>query len=312
MEQNLLKIGFDKAEAAFFSRTYYMLDDEDKKFLDTLGTEFSSGKGVETAVETQERLKPLADKYNADSKAIDLLFFLSNIEKMKEKYLNKGTSEEIFYDTLKDFKYKLDECKKYNGVLGIRTFRWYYYFMNAQMYALGRLQFHERKFIPDTYYKWNDITITPEDTVINMHIPSSGPLTREMRMDSYKKAFEFFGKTKGEYIVFMCSSWLIYEGYREVYKPGSNMADFMDDFDIIKNADAQENTFPNSVLVFGVPYEGDTSKFPADTTLQKNFIRHLNEGKRCGSGHGIIIFDGEKIVNNKRDSAIKLEKKVLN
>lgn len=303
MEQNLLKIGFDKAEIQFFSRLYMRLDDEDKKFLDTLGTEFSSGKGVETAAETQERLKPLADKYNADSKAIDLLFFLSNIEKMKEKYLSQGVSEQVFYDSMRDFKYKLDECKKYSGVLGIRPFSWYYYFMNAKMYALGRLQFHERKFIPDTYYKWNDITITPEDTVINMHIPSSGPFTREMRFDSYKKAFEFFGKTKGEYIVFMCSSWLVFEGYREVFKEGSNMADFMADFDIIKNNYAEENTFSNSLAVFGMEYNGDTSKFPTDTSLQRNFIKYLNDGKRCGSGHGVIIFDGEKIVNNKRDSA---------
>lgn len=302
MEKHLKQMNFDKAEIQFFSRLYMRLDDVDKKFLDAMGTEFSSGKGVETAVEMQERLKPLADKYNVDGKSIDMVFFLSNIEKMKEKYLNKGISEEIFYDTLRDFKYKLDECKKYSGVLGIRPFSWYYYFMNAQMYALGRLQFHERKFIPDTYYKWNDITITPEDTVINMHIPSSGPFTREMRFDSYKKAFEFFGKTKGEYIVFMCSSWLIFEGYREVFKEGSNMADFMADFDIIKNAYAEENTFSNSLAVFGMEYNGDTSKFPTDTSLQRNFIKYLNDGKRCGYGHGVIIFDGEKIVNNKRDA----------
>ena len=63
------------------------------------------------------------------------------------------------------------------------------------------------------------------------------------------------------------------------------------------NDDAQENTFPNSILVFGMEYNGDTSKFPKDTTLQRNFINYLNDGKKCGFGHGIIIFDGENIVN---------------
>ena len=302
MEKHLQKIGFDKAEASFFARTYFMLDDADKTFLDELGTEYSNMEDVTKYEIISEKLVPLTTKYNLDKRTVDMLFFVANLKKMKEKHITKGINEELFYDTMHDFKFKLDECKKYDGVLGLKTFRWYWYFMRAEMVALGRLQFHEKKFLSDTYYKWNGIEITPEDTIINMHIPSSGPLTREMRLDSYKKAFEFFGKTKGEYIVLVCSSWLIYEGYREVYKEGSNMADFMDDFDIIRNDDAEENTFPNSMQVFGTKYDGDTSKLPAGTSLQKNFIKYLNEGKRCGFGHGVIIFDGERIVNNKRDA----------
>ena len=302
MEQNLLKIGFDKAEAQFFSRLYLKLDELDKKLLADLGIELSSDKGYETSGEIQERLKPLSEKYSVDSKTIDLLFFISNFELMKEKYLSQGVSEEVFFDTLKDFKYKLDECKKMNGVLGIRPFSWYYHFMNGKMFALGRLQFHERKFFDNTYYKWNDITITPDDTIVNIHIPSSGPFTRELRMDSYKKAFEFFGKNKGEYIVITCASWLIYPDYKEVFPVGSNMYDFIDDFDIVKVDKVQENTFPNAWQVFGMEYNGDTSKFPTDTTVQRNFIKFLNEGKTAGIGTGVIIFDGEKIVNHKRDA----------
>lgn len=302
MKNHLLEIGFDKAEAQFFSYLYMKLDDADKKLLDVLGKEFSSGKGIEIYESIYEKLMPLASKYNLDKKTVDMLFFLSNLEKMRQNYIEKGISEQGFYDIAKDFKYKLDECKKNYGVLGVRPFSWYYHLFNAKMFALGRLQFHTIKFFDDTYYKWKDITITPEDTVVNMHIPSSGPLTREMRFDSYKKAFEFFGKTKGEYLVLVCTSWLIYPGYRDVYAKGSNMADFMDDFDIIKSEDVQENTFPNSLAVFGMEYNGDTSKFPTDTTLQKNFIKHLNDGKRCGYGRGVILFDGEKIVNNLRDN----------
>lgn len=298
MEKLLLKIGFDKSEAQFFSWQYLKLDDTDKELFDQLGEEYSSGKGIEIYESICEKLTPLASKYNLDKNTVNMLFFLSNLERMRQKYIEKGVSEQLFYDTAKDFKYKLDECKKYSGVLGASPFNWYYYFFNAEMFALGRLQFHTKKFFNDTYYKWNDITITPEDTVVNIHIPSSGPLTREMRLDSYKRAFDFFGKTKGDYLVLICSSWLIYPGYREVYAKGSNLADFMDDFDIIKSDDAQENTFPNSILVFGTGYNGDTTKFPADTTLQKNFIKYLNAGKTCGFGHGVIIFDGEKIVNN--------------
>lgn len=303
MEKNLQKIGFDKAEAQYFSRFYMQLEDTDKELLKRIGLEFSNGGGIEGYREDlPQKIEPLAEKYNVSVKSIYLLFLVSNFDLMRKKYLEKGISEEIFYETLKDLKYKLDECKKMYGVLGISPLSWYYYFMNAEMVALGRLQFHERKLFDNVYYTWNDISVTPEDTVVNIHIPSSGHFTREMRMDSYKKAFEFFGKKKGEYLVISCASWLLYPGYKEVFPEGSNLYDFIEDFDMVKEDKAQENTFPNAWQVFGMEYNGDTSIFPTDTTLQRNFIKFLNEGKCAGFGTGIIIFDGEKIVNNKRDA----------
>ncbi len=307
MEENLLKIGFDKNEAYFFAVLYRKLDDEDKKFLAELGAEFASGKGVDTSNDVQGRLKFLAEKYATNEKTVDMLFFLSNFDLMKEKYIKKGIDEEVIYATLKDFKYKLDECKKSSGLLGANsgTFSWYYYFINAEMFALGRLQFHEKKFFEDTHYQWGDITLTPDDTVIYTHIPSSGPLTRELRMDAYKKAFKFFGKKKGEHLVICCKSWLLYPGYKENFPIGSNLYDFMEDFTIIQEKTLSENNFPQSIVVFGMEYDGDTSKFPTDTTLQRNFIEYLNAGKPTGYGFGVIIFDGEKIVSNERDAIQK-------
>lgn len=307
MEENLLKIGFDKNEAYFFAVLYRKLDDEDKKFLADLGAEYASGKGNHTCNDVQGRLKFLAEKYAINEKTIDMLFFLSNFDLMKEKYLQKGVSEEIIYATLKDFKYKLDSCKKYSGLLGLGagTFIWYYYFMNAEIFALGRLQFHEKKFFEDTYYQWGDITLTPNDTVVYTHIPASGPLTRELRMDAYKKAFKFFGKKKGEHLIICCNSWLLYPGYKENFPIGSNLYDFMEDFTIIQEETIQENKFPQAILVFGMDYNGDTSKFATDTTLQRNFIEYLNDGKSTGYGSGVIVFDGEKIVNNERDAIQK-------
>ena len=157
MKKLLIKIGFDDAEAQFFSNLYTRLDGQDKKLLDELGTEFSSGKCRETFASFQEDLKPLAIKYNLDSRCVDMLFFLCNLEKMRQNYIKKGIDEQIFYDTAKDFKYKLDECKKMLGLLGTRTFGWYYHFFNAEMVALGRFQFHTFKFFDNLSYKWNDI-----------------------------------------------------------------------------------------------------------------------------------------------------------
>ena len=304
MEKGMLQIGFDKAEAEFFAHAYIALDAEDKLLLDTMGNEMSCGEYEQSKpamAQIMEKLEALAQKYSMPKESMYMLFFMSNFEKMRQKYIQKGIGD-LFIETAKDFKYKLNECKKMLGFLGARPFTWYHHFMNADIVALGRFQYHKIKFFEGLTYKWKDITITPEDTVVNFHIPSSGPMTRESRLDSYKKAFEHFGKTKGEYLVLVCVSWLIYPGYKEVFSEGSNMSDFMEDFDIINQSQAEENTFPNSWSVFGRPYDGDTSKYATDTTLQRNFIQFLKEGKRAGWGTGVIIFDGEKIVNNKRDN----------
>ena len=69
---------------------------------------------------------------------VKLVFFQKKIYKNYRREISMDTSEARV-------SYKLDECKKCHGILGTRTFNWYYHFMNADMFALGRLQFHKRK-----------------------------------------------------------------------------------------------------------------------------------------------------------------------
>ena len=302
MEETLRKIGFDKTEINFFLNSYNGLDEADRALFTKLGEEFSFCQNRAESITLQEKLKPMATKYDMDSRSLDMLFLLSNLEKLREAYLKKGISEEIFYDTAKDFKYKLDECKEKVGVLGVIPFWWYAIFFRAEIVALGRFQYHTKPFFEGLTYEWGDFKINSDDEVVNFHIPSSGPMPREARIDSYKKAFAYFGRKKGEYLPIICESWLIFPGYREVFPKGSNLADFMEDFDIIDQSFGKAGEFLNARAVFGKPYDGDTSKLSANTTLQKNFIKFLNDGKIAGWGKGVILFDGEKIVNNKLDN----------
>ena len=80
------------------------------------------------------------------------------------------------------------------------------------------------------------------------------------------------------------------------------MHDFMEDFDIISNTREENDVFSASWSIFGCDYNEDMSKLPSDTSLQRNFIRYLKKEKNTGWGTGVILFDGEKIVNNKRDN----------
>lgn len=297
MEELMKTAGFDKCETDFFSTLYTKLDNQDKELLDILGEKFTTHDDIETCQNTQKELDVLAEKYCIDAKSVYMIFFLSNLDKMKQIYADKNIPGDIFFEMLKDLKYKLDECKKVYGVYGTNSFYWYYKILKAEIIPLGRFQYQADKFYGESY-TWGDITVTNEDDVVRIHIPSSGAMTQELRMESYKKAFEYYGKTKGEYLLITCVSYLLYEGNREVYPEGSNLLDFMNDFDITENVEPTE-PFSNAWRVFNTAYTGDISKLPAKTTLQKNYIKYLEQGKSVGTGKGIIIFDGEKIVNKK-------------
>ena len=35
---------------------------------------------------------------------------------------------------------------------------------------------------------------------------------------------------------------------------------------------------------------------PQDTRLRRNFLHYFREGGTLGEGHGILLFDGEKLI----------------
>lgn len=39
-------------------------------------------------------------------------------------------------------------------------------------------------------------------------------------------------------------------------------------------------------------------QLPTDTSLRKAIVEHLASGGKMGLGFGIILFDGDKIINN--------------
>lgn len=41
----------------------------------------------------------------------------------------------------------------------------------------------------------------------------------------------------------------------------------------------------------------DLQNLPKDTSLRRNFITYLQQGNPMGVGLGVLLFDGEKIIN---------------
>ena len=234
----------------------------------------------------------LTERCGAHRYTVNMVFWLYAAIPLRYVYKVKGLPEDVYYDSMKDLRYKLKECRDVYGICG--TFvDWFKLFYLCGRFALGRLEFER---IP--YPLEGHSSVKKGDTVINMHIPSSGKLLYGDVIESLKKAYGFFTdavRSDGT-IVFHCSSWMLHTPMVEsVCREGSNMRAFYDLFEIVEVTDS--DTYPNFWRVYNMPYaDGAFDKAPVNTTLRADLLAYLKNGGKMGSGRGVILFDGEKIV----------------
>jgi len=231
---------------------------------------------------------------------LHFIFLINCTDILLSNYEGKQLDKQIFWDSMEDFHYKLMECHEVMGVWGTFVAEWFTGFLNMKRFALGRFQYDEISYEGDTYKK-NGIVLNKGDKVYEFHIPSSGKaFDKSARIASYRKAYEFFGiNKKGGILNLVCYSWLLYKELENILPGNSNILDFMHDFDIVLSMD-KEN-FDDSWRIFGKYYKMPLEQLPTDTSLRKAIVGHLASGEKMGVGFGIILFDGNKIINNYRD-----------
>ncbi len=210
-------------------------------------------------------------------------------------FQESGT-EELFWATFADLRYKALECKEIYGVWGTFVAFWYPIFYSGDIVKLGRLEFENHTFQWDAYSK-NGITLRRGDPVKNIHIPSSGePFDQAARLDSYRQAYEYFkDELHGGPLVCVCHSWLLYPEYGKLLSPSSNILSFQGDFDLVGQDD--EPAFEDAWRLFGAEYQKPPAELPEDTSMRRAFKKHLLAGGKTGEGRGILVFDGTKIIN---------------
>ncbi len=227
---------------------------------------------------------------------LDLLFVLGSTGFLYEDYKKLGISDDIYYNTLSDITYKVNECIRVKNVFGTFVVYWYEGFLRLSRIALGRLQYDFGVKI-DNPISVGRLKITPDDYILSCHIPSSGPLTFELCKESYKMAYEFFSdKLTTDFLPIMCHSWMLYPEYKNVFGPNSNLYRFANDFDVV-STNPDEN-FGDAWRIFDVDYDGDWSKLPQRTSLQKSFVQYIKNGGSFGHGKGLLCVDksGEKVM----------------
>lgn len=246
-------------------------------------------------------LDALGDSIGVHKYTIELYFFMYQAWFLREKYAEKGLPEEVFWDSMTDLRAKLVECRNVYGINGSFVASWFHGFFEMTRFALGRLQFEITEYMREEPYTCCGKSVEEDDLLIGMHIPSLGPLTTDLMLDAFRRAYNFplFAHVRvpgTDWMPFCCGSYLLYPPHYDFLPPQSNILKFMDCFDIVEYTDSED--FNDKWRIFANFKDAAPEDLPRDTSLRRAFADRLMEGKKTGHGWGIFFFDGEKILKN--------------
>lgn len=238
---------------------------------------------------------------------LELLVLICCWETLRDRYEKRGYPVEIFRNSVRDLGAKLRECKEIYGVSGTFVGAWNDRFLNVTRFALGRLQFELSEYPLEKEYTEGGWTVRKGDPVINIHIPSTGPLRREDADESFALAESFFRGELFEGIgcaggfpreripegpaVFVMDSWLLDPDLMELL-PDGNMKEFVTRFSV--QASEKNEIFADGWRVFGSEWRKSPEELPRRTKLQRAIADYLQKGGKLGSGYGIFIRNPQK------------------
>lgn len=207
----------------------------------------------------------------------------------------EGHEQAVFLQSLVDISCKIRECMAYKKAFGIFVLNWYDGLIKNWRLQLGRLQYEVGIYDgPDIQV--GAFVLQKGDKKLQCHIPSGlGPLTRQACMESFRLAWEEFPEyRKDGFLPVMCSSWLFYGPYEKVFS-GTNVEQFRDLWHYYD--ETRQETFSDCWRVFSMDLPDDPGKLPQNTRMQKAFAAYMENGGTFGYAGGILLFDGEKIIN---------------
>ncbi|MBE6592311.1 MAG: hypothetical protein E7646_09770 [Ruminococcaceae bacterium] len=247
--------------------------------------------------EVAQEISDCADKIGIHQYTVELVMSLWAGEYLEKEYEKAGLSKQLFIDAMKDMTYKMRECVKYHGIFGTtaHTTGWFNGWFHLNRVALGRLQY-------DTNITFGQdleicgIKLYENTPCLGCHIPSSGKLTRELCIESYKLAYKQFPEMRiNGLLPIRCISWLLFTPYVHVFGEKGNTSNFQRSFYIYN--EGRYESFLQDMTVYGKHLsEGD---LPMETSLQRNFLKYINEINAYGYGYGLLLFDGENIVTDR-------------
>lgn len=238
---------------------------------------------------TLDLRKSLAEKSGIHLYTVNFIFLVCASKRMLADFRAREIPEYIFWDTILDLNYKLQECKAGQNIWGNFVETWYDIFFKCDIVKLGRLEFERMKYpeeLPEV--KLDGVSVTHETTVYSTHIPSCGTFTKERRVESYNKAKEFFSvELQDKPMVLFCESWLMNPDNPRIYPNSMNIIDFQKEFNIIESH--IDEAFGDAWRVFSKDYSGNPAELPCETTMQKSIVKWLKAGNKMKIGFALKV-----------------------
>lgn len=236
-----------------------------------------------------QRIKTLAERISVHEYALILLYLIFLADILKERYQSCGIDERVWFDSVSDLKYKALDCEGLFGVWGTKDESWHKGFFEMKKFGFGKLQFQPKSF--DAKYEKNGLKLQEDSPVIYVHIPRTGEkLDYDEAQRSYAQATDFFKKYFFEAyadkaVAFVFRSWMLFEKHKQIMKSTSNFMRFCNDYDVFQYGEYPDYT--NVWRVFYRFYEGDVSKMPTDTSLQRAYVEIIKNNEKIGWGWGV-------------------------
>lgn len=210
------------------------------------------------------------------------------------RYREAGYSQTLYWDAMKDLKYKMEETRQVYGVWGVYCAPWLASLILMKCFCLGRLQFEVLHGEFQLSLAGSSLHIG--EPVVNIHIPSFGKLQYEEVLDSYRRAAYFFKQVSpNDAVWFRCETWMLDPQVNKLL-PEGNMKRFTEDFTVVKACVDPEQD--DRYRIFHVPPQTPIAAYPVNNTLQRRLKAWLLDGNRMGVGFGLLLWkDGEVIAH---------------
>lgn len=136
--------------------------------------------------------------------------------------------------------------------------------------------------------EWQQV-LSPGDPIIEIHIPGGGPMAHDECGESLRMGLEFFPKHFPEkpFVAFTCGSWILDAQFEQIMPASSNLVRFQKEVYLFPISGSSEGTLR---AVFGRKMQ-DISKAPRDTTMQRAFSRHIENGGHFRGGGCFLLPD---------------------
>jgi len=134
-----------------------------------------------------------------------------------------------------------------------------------------------------------ELCLSPENRVLNIHIPPGGGFDGETMEESFTQARTIFQKCYPDYPfrAFFCSTWLLSPQLREILKPESNILAFQNRFIRIPFQSNGKGCF---FFLFGLPgMPEDLTTLPESTSLQRAVKQLYLRGGYLHEGEGFFF-----------------------